>query len=61
MYRGSLNTPDERCMYLSGSDAKFGGVHFSGPPHSGPLGIFIIYLFIYFYFIEFGFYTPKLL
>ena len=30
-----LNTPIER-----GSEARFGGVHFSSPPHFGPLGIF---------------------
>ena len=30
-----LNTPIKR-----GLEARFGGVHFSGPPHFGPLGIF---------------------
>ena len=31
----ALKTPIER-----GSDARFGGVHFYGPPHFGPLGTF---------------------
>ena len=30
-----LNNPNER-----GSEAKFGGVHFSGPPRFGPLETF---------------------
>ena len=45
--RGSLNTPIER-----GLDAMLGGVHFSGPPRFGPLGIFLA---------KFGFCGPKLL
>ena len=32
----ALNTPIER-----GSDARFGGVHFFGPPHFGSLEIFM--------------------
>ena len=48
--RGSLNTPIER-----GSDARFGGVHFFGPPRFGPLGIFLVF------FAKFGFWGPKLL
>ena len=34
-----LNTPIER-----GSESKFGGVYFSGPPRFGPLGTFFIFL-----------------
>ena len=45
-----------RALHLSGSDARFGGVHFSGPPHFGPLGDFF-----WFFFAKFGFYGPKLL
>ena len=33
--RVALKTPIER-----GSDARFGGVHFSRPPHFGPLGTY---------------------
>ena len=29
-----------RALHLSGSDARFGGVHFFGPPHFGPLADF---------------------
>jgi hypothetical protein len=36
--RGSLNIPIER-----GLDARLGGVHFSGPPHFGPFGIFLVF------------------
>ena len=39
----ALNIPIEH-----GSDARLGGVHFSGPPCFGPLGIFIGF------FIKFG-------
>ena len=46
---GSLNTPIER-----GSNARLGGVHFSGPPRFGPFGIF------WSFFAKFGFSGPKL-
>ena len=45
-----LNTPIEH-----GSEAKFGGVHFSGPLCFGPLGTF------FGFFAKFGSYSPKLL
>jgi hypothetical protein len=48
---GSLNTPIER-----GSDARLGGVHFSGPPCFGPLGTSFG-----FFWAKFGLYDPKLL
>ena len=32
-----------RALHLSGLDARFGGVHFSGPPHFGPLTIFLVF------------------
>ena len=34
----------QRALHLSGSDARFGGVHFSGPPHFDPLGFFWVFL-----------------
>ena len=43
-----LNTPIEH-----GSEARFDGVHFSGPPHFGSLGTF------FGFFAEFGSYSPK--
>ena len=46
---GSLNTPIER-----GSEARFGGVHFSGPPRFGPLGIFFD-----FFWLNLGFAAPN--
>ena len=42
-------------LHLSCSDARFGGVHFSGPPHFGPLEIFLVF------FAKFGLYGPTLL
>ena len=44
-----------RALHLSGSDARFGGVHFFGPPHFGPLADFFDF------FAKFGLYGPKLL
>ena len=38
-YPGLSNYP-RRALHLPRSDAKFGGVHFYGPPHFGPLGTF---------------------
>jgi hypothetical protein len=46
----SLNTPIER-----GSDAPLSGVHFSGPPRFGPLGIF----FGFFFLLNLGFAAPN--
>ena len=44
-----------RALHLSGLDARFGGVHFYGPPHFGPLATFLVS------FAKFGLYSPKLL
>ena len=44
-----------RALHVSGSDARFGGVHFFDPPHFGPLATFFGY-----FFPKFGFYDPKL-
>jgi hypothetical protein len=44
----SLNTLIER-----GSDARLGGVHFSGPPRFGPLEFFLVF------FAKFGFCGPN--
>ena len=46
----ALKTPIE-----CGSDAKFGGVHFSGPPRLGPLGDFFL-----FFCVKFGAYYSTL-
>ena len=50
-----LSKYPRRALHLSGSDARFGGVRFSGPPHFGPLATF------FGFFAKFGFYGPKLL
>ena len=36
-----------RALHLSGSDARFDGVHFSGPRHFGPLAIFLGFFLLY--------------
>ena len=32
-----------RALHMSGSEARFGGVHFSGPPRFSPLMTFLVF------------------
>ena len=44
LYMGLPKYP-RRALHLSGSEARFGGVHFSGPPRFSPLMIFFGFFF----------------